>query len=93
MSAKENCYDNVYAESFFHSLEMAAIHGEKFATREEMQQTVFGHIEVDYNLIRRHSANGFISRAAFEAKSRLAAATLLVGRIADVVFRCYLPLD
>ena len=66
MSAKGNCYDNACAESFFHSLKVEAIHGERFATREEMRQAVFEYIEVDYNRTR-HSANGFISPAAFEA--------------------------
>jgi transposase InsO family protein len=55
------------SESFFHSLKVEVIHGERFATREEMRQTVFEYIEVDYNRTRRHSANGFISPAAFEA--------------------------
>lgn len=68
MSAKGNCYDNACAESFFHSLKVEAIHGELFATREEMRQTVFEYIEVDYNRTRRHSANGFISPVAFEAQ-------------------------
>ena len=36
MSAKGNCYDNACAESFFHSLKVEAIHGERFTTREEM---------------------------------------------------------
>jgi len=67
MSAKGNCYDNAVAESFFHSLKVEAIHGERFRTREEMRQTVFEYIEVDYNRTRRHSANGFISPATFEA--------------------------
>jgi putative transposase len=68
MSAKGNCYDNACAESFFHSLKVEAIHGERFVTREEMRQTVFEYIEVDCNRMRRHSANGYISPAAFEAK-------------------------
>ena len=68
MSAKGNCYDNACAESFFHSLKVEAIHGERFATREEMRQSVFEYIEVDYNRTRRHSANGFISPEAFEAQ-------------------------
>jgi hypothetical protein len=46
-----------------------AIHGERFATREEMQKMVFEYIEVDYNRNRRNSANGFISPEAFEAKN------------------------
>jgi putative transposase len=68
MSARGNCYDNACAESFFHSLKVEAIHGERFATREQMRQAVFEYIEVDYNRIRRHSANGFISPEAFEAQ-------------------------
>lgn len=55
------------AESFFHSLKVEAIHGERFATREQMRHTVFEYIEVDYNRTRRHSANGYISPMAFEA--------------------------
>jgi putative transposase len=67
MSAKGNCYDNACAESFFHSLKVEAIHGERFATREKMRKTVFEYIEVGYNRTRRHSANGYISPEAFEA--------------------------
>lgn len=68
MSAKGNCYDNACAESFFHSLKVEAIHGERFATREVIRQTVFEYIEVEYNRTRRHSANGYISPVAFEAR-------------------------
>lgn len=68
MSAKGNCYDNACAESFFHSLKVEAIHGERFTTRDEMRQAVFEYIEVDYNRTRRHSANGYISPHAFEAQ-------------------------
>lgn len=68
MSAKGNCYDNACAESFFHSLKVEAIHGEKFFTKEQIRQAVFEYIEVDYNRNRRHSTNGFISPEAFEAQ-------------------------
>ena len=68
MSAKGNRYDNACAESFFHTMKMEAIHGERFATREEMRHTVFEYIEVDYNHTRRHRANGRISPMAFEAQ-------------------------
>ena len=68
MSAKGCCYDNACAESFFHTLKVEVIHGERFATREGMRQTVFEYIEVDYNRNRRHSANGYISPEAFEAQ-------------------------
>ena len=56
------------AESFFHTLKVETIHGETFATREDMRRTVFEYSEVDYNRIRRHSANGYISPLDFEYK-------------------------
>jgi putative transposase len=68
MSAKGNCYDNACAESFFHSLKVELIHGERFRTRQAMQEAVFEYIEVDYNRTRRHSANGYLSPEAFEAQ-------------------------
>lgn len=68
MSAKGNCYDNACAESFFHSLKVEAIHGERFATREAMRRQVFEYIELDYNRQHRHSAIGMISSEAFEAR-------------------------
>ena len=68
MSARGCCYDNACAESFFHTLKVEVIHGDRFATREKMRQTVFEYIEVDYNRTRRHSANGYISPEAFEAQ-------------------------
>lgn len=68
MSGKGNCYDNACAESFFHTLKVEAIHGERFASRAVLRQTVFEYIEVDYNRTRRHSANGYLSPMAFEAQ-------------------------
>jgi putative transposase len=68
MSAKRCCYDNACAESFFHTLKVEVIHGERFATSEHMRQTIFEYIEVDHNRTRRHSANGYISPEAFEAQ-------------------------
>jgi putative transposase len=68
MSRKGNCWDNAVAESFFHTLKVELIHGERFYTREQCRRAVFEYIEVDYNRKRRHSAIGFISPMAFEAK-------------------------
>ncbi len=66
MSAKGCCYDNASAESFFHSLKVECIHGERFASREIMRTTVFNYIECDYNRWRRHSACGGINPEQFE---------------------------
>lgn len=68
MSAKGNCYDNACAESFFHSLKVELIHGERFCTRQAMKEAVLEYIEVDYNRTRRHSANGYLSPEVFEAQ-------------------------
>ncbi|MBV6695459.1 MULTISPECIES: IS3 family transposase [Serratia] len=66
MSAKGCCYDNACAESFFHSLKVECIHGERFISREIMRTTVFNYIECDYNRWRRHSACGGLSPQQFE---------------------------
>ncbi|TDX32172.1 integrase-like protein [Modicisalibacter xianhensis] len=42
MSAKGNCYDNAGAESFFHSLKVEAIYGERFETRGTSRWTTTG---------------------------------------------------
>ena len=66
MSANGCCYDNACAESFFHSLKVECIHGERFISREIMRTTVFNYIECDYNRWRRDSACGGISPEQFE---------------------------
>ncbi|WP_145557693.1 IS3 family transposase [Yersinia aldovae] len=66
MSAKGCCYDNACAESFFHSLKVECIHGERFISRELMRIAVFNYIECDYNRWRRHSACGGLSPEQFE---------------------------
>ncbi|ENR0232123.1 IS3 family transposase [Enterobacter bugandensis] len=69
MSARGCCYDNACAESFFHSLKVECIHGERFISREMMRTTVFNYIECDYNRWRRHSACGGLSPEQFENKN------------------------
>jgi transposase InsO family protein len=68
MSRKGNCWDNAVAESFFHTFKVEVIRDERFHSRDQLKETVFEYIEVDYNRDRRHSAIGHISPMAFEAK-------------------------
>jgi transposase InsO family protein len=63
-----NCFDNACAESFFHSLKVEVIHGNRFQTREAMRRTVFEYIAVNYNRMRRSSSIGYLSPESFEAK-------------------------
>ena len=51
-------------ESFFHTLKGHVIHGSVFATRKEANAVLFDYIEIYYNRVRRHSANGWLSPEA-----------------------------
>ncbi len=66
MSRKGDCWDNACVESFFHSLKVEAVMYEPMMNREQMRQSVFEYIEVDYNRIRRHSTLGYLSPEKFE---------------------------
>lgn len=68
MSRKGDCWDNACAESFFHSLKVELLIGEPLQNREKTREAIFEYIEVDYNRMRRHSANGYLSPERFEAK-------------------------
>lgn len=68
MSRRGNCYDNAYAESFFHTLKVELIHRRKFKTRAEATGAIFEYIEVWYNRRRLHSSLGYLSPADYEAK-------------------------
>ncbi|BBF77788.1 mobile element protein [Acinetobacter ursingii] len=58
MSRRGNCWDNAVTESFFHTLKGHVVHGSVFATRKEANTVLFDYIEIYYNRVRRHSANG-----------------------------------
>jgi transposase InsO family protein len=72
MSRKGNCYDNAYAESFFHSLKVELVHRRKFKTRQEAMQAIFEYIEVWYNRERLHSSLGYRTPVEYE-RAHLAA--------------------
>ena len=73
MSRNANCWNNVVAESFFHTLKTELIHHEDFQTREEAQQAIFEYIEVFYNRQRKHSTNGYLAPIVYEQKLARAA--------------------
>jgi putative transposase len=72
MSRKGDCWDNAPVESFFATLkgELVSEFNGVFASREQAQQEVGTYIESYYNSVRRHSALGYLSPAAFEQKHR-----------------------
>jgi len=66
MSGKGNCYDNAFAESFFHSFKTELVYQESFKTRAEAKTKSFEYLEVFYNRKRIHSALGYHSPIQFE---------------------------
>ena len=70
MSRKAECWDNAPTESFFHSLKVEWIYGEKvFETRKEAIEKIFDYIEGWYNTRRLHSSIGQVSPAEFEKRA------------------------
>jgi transposase InsO family protein len=68
MSKRGDRYDNACAESFFHSFKFELTHGMRYSTRLKLRREAFQYIETYYNLVRRHSALGYVSPATLEAR-------------------------
>ena len=68
MSKKVDCYENAGIESWNHSLKVEAIHGERFATRQDAGNHVFEYIEIYYNRKRPHSGFEYLSPEALEQR-------------------------
>ncbi len=66
MSGKGNCYDNAVMESFYHTLKVELIHGQRYRTRKEAELAVFDYIEIFYNRQRLHSSLDYQTPEAFE---------------------------
>jgi len=73
MSRKGNCYDNAMVESFFRTLKVEMIYGQKFKTRSEAAAAIFEFIEVWYNRQRIHSSLDYQTPTEYEAKQLTAA--------------------
>jgi transposase InsO family protein len=75
MSRKGDCWDNAPGahemgrESFFATLKKELVHQENYLTREQAKSSLFEYIEVYYNLMRRHSALGYLSPVQYEQNS------------------------
>ena len=66
MSRKGNCWDNAVAESFFATLKQEDIYGQALKPTTAVLAQVFGYIACDYNRVRRHSSNDWLSPVQFE---------------------------
>ena len=61
MSGKGNCYDNAFAESFFHTMKNEWYHREVLQMRTLAKRDLFEYIEIYYNRERLHSGIGYIT--------------------------------
>jgi putative transposase len=68
MSRTGDCYDNAMIESLWGSLKTEWTHHELYPTRQDARRSVFEYLEIFYNRQRRHSAIGYQSPEAFEAR-------------------------
>lgn len=73
MSRRGDCWDNAVVESFFATLKRELVSQEHWSTREQAHHAVRDYLAW-YNQQRRHSALGYLSPVAFEAR--------LAGRVA-----------
>ena len=71
MSGKGRCYDNAVAESFFHSLKVELVHGQRFNSREAAMSAIFKYMEVFYNNKRLHSTLDYMTPVAYEQQRAL----------------------
>ena len=60
MSRKGNCYDNAFAESFFHTLKNEMTK-KRFQDLADVRREVFQYIECWYNKERLYSSLGYKS--------------------------------
>jgi putative transposase len=65
MSRRGNCYDNAFAESFFHTLKVELVHRKDFQTRQEASAAIQEYIEW-YNTERLHSSLGYKAPCEYE---------------------------
>ena len=57
--------DNVYIESFFHSMKSEIVHGLSFNTDHEIEQAVRRYVPF-YNGTRLHSSLNYVPPATYE---------------------------
>jgi transposase InsO family protein len=73
MSGAGRCYDNAYAESFFHTLKVEWLYGTYIEGRAHARRSLFEYLEVYYNRNRIHSSIGYLTPVEMDEKISRAA--------------------
>ena len=69
MSGKGNCYDNAFAESFFHTFKSEFYHHERFKSVAELKYKTQSYIRF-YNEKRLHSSLGYLSPIDYDRQEQ-----------------------
>lgn len=69
MSGKGSCYDNAFAESFFHTYKSEFYHHEQFKTVNELKKKTKSYIRF-YNEKRLHSSLGYLSPIEYDGQAQ-----------------------
>jgi len=72
MSRKGNVWDNAPMESFFKTLKVERVYGQRYETREQARSDIVNWMEGFYNRKRMHSALGYQSPVQYEQSARAA---------------------
>ncbi len=70
MGSIGDCYDNAMIESFWSRMQVELLDRQRWNTRIELANAIFGYIEIFHNRQRRHSALGMMTPIEFETRSR-----------------------
>ena len=64
MSESGDCWDNAVAERFFSTREWELLRKRSFATHSQARRVVIAYIDQFFNLISRHSVNGYLTESS-----------------------------
>jgi putative transposase len=64
MSESGDCWDNAVAERFFGIREWELLRKRSFATHSQARRVVIAYIDQFFNLISRHSVNGYLTESS-----------------------------
>jgi putative transposase len=67
MGSIGDCYDNAVIESFWSRMQVELLDRQRWRTRVELANAIFGYLEIFHNRQRRHSALGILPPVEFEA--------------------------
>lgn len=68
MTGPNHCYDNAFAESFFHTLKVEWLYQTTLKTRRQARNEIFEYIEIYYNRLRLHSGINYLTPLEMETK-------------------------